>query len=389
MEELRQANQELHEEISRLAQSNRSIEQRVYTLERAIAICEERIRFLEEELENTIEFSNEEKEEMMKEIINLKRIVQQLEKENKQKDEKISIKDKLIMEFDECEKKLKIRIREISKSAGNTPKALNYTSKLVDENERLKREISKLQYILINRNNKIDLQKARITDLHCQNFALALLRYRDKLELINTQEALQNSQIWNSNVIISENESDENSQDSNISEEMSTIVELADTIDGYLDNPGTNREILSNQIKRVTRQIRQALIISQSIFPIPDTQKMIDKALAKQKSNYDAEIEKLRKEFQSQKAQKIQAPILQTIEPVRQSRGPPSNLKTEDYKNYYETKYFNNLSIYSNEDLDSHYPKKPFQRTNQSTRIDRIESKVDEIGQMTSQFRKM
>ncbi|CAG8673756.1 18651_t:CDS:2, partial [Acaulospora morrowiae] len=53
---------------------------------------------------------------------------------------------------------------------------------------------------------------------------IALLRYRDKLELINTQEALQNSQIWNSNVIISENESDENSQDSNISEEMSTIV---------------------------------------------------------------------------------------------------------------------------------------------------------------------
>ncbi|CAG8528330.1 5723_t:CDS:2, partial [Acaulospora morrowiae] len=101
MEELRQTNQELHEEIS----------------QRAIAICEERIQFLEEELENTIELSNEEKNEMMKEIINLKRIVQQLEKENKQKDEEISIKDKLITEFDECEKKLKIRIREISKSA--------------------------------------------------------------------------------------------------------------------------------------------------------------------------------------------------------------------------------------------------------------------------------
>ncbi|CAG8617425.1 12817_t:CDS:2 [Acaulospora morrowiae] len=199
MKELRQTNQELHEEISCLAQSNRSIEQR--------------------ELENTIELSNEEKYEMMKEILNLKRIVRQLEKENKQKDKEISIKDKLITEFDDCEKKLKIRIREISKSA--------------------------------------DLQKARITDLHCQNFALALLRYRDKLKLINIQEALQNSQIWNSNVIISENKSDENSQDSNISEEMSTIVELADTIDGYLDNPGTNREILSNQIKRITRQIRR------------------------------------------------------------------------------------------------------------------------------------
>src|SRR6185437_13263071 len=44
---------------------------------------------------------------------------------------------------------------------------------------------------------------------------------------------------------------------SNISEEMATIDELANTIDGYLNIPGTNRTILSNQIKRVTRQIRR------------------------------------------------------------------------------------------------------------------------------------
>ncbi|CAG8657084.1 1832_t:CDS:1 [Paraglomus brasilianum] len=44
---------------------------------------------------------------------------------------------------------------------------------------------------------------------------------------------------------------------SNISEEMATIDELANTIDGYLNIPGTNRTILSNQIKRVKRQIRR------------------------------------------------------------------------------------------------------------------------------------
>ncbi|CAG8634611.1 5128_t:CDS:2, partial [Diversispora eburnea] len=124
--------------------------------------------------------------------------------------------------------------------------------------------------------------------------------------------------------------------------------------------------------------------------PIPDTQKMIDEALAKQKSNYDAEIEKLRKEVQSSKAQKTQAPVPQTVEPVRQPRGPPSNLKTEeDYGKYYLSKFLNDLGIYSKEDLDLNYTEKPFQRTNQFTRMDRIESKVDEIGQMTSQFGKM
>ncbi|CAG8770625.1 19126_t:CDS:1, partial [Gigaspora rosea] len=59
MEELQQSNQELHEVVSQLAESNRNFEQRLYTLERIIGIREERIRFLEEELNNTIEASTE------------------------------------------------------------------------------------------------------------------------------------------------------------------------------------------------------------------------------------------------------------------------------------------------------------------------------------------
>ncbi|CAJ0843496.1 14_t:CDS:2 [Entrophospora sp. SA101] len=513
----RQANQELHDEIDQLAQSNRDYERRTYNLERDIVLREERIRYLEEELANTIELSIQEREELEKETPDLKKNP----------------------EFDVREKKLKTRIREISKSAGNTPKAYNQTAKLIDENERLKCEIDTLKYNLKDRDNKLAQKKTRIIDLHCQNFALALLRYRDRVELINTQETLQNAQIWN---IENEYEIDENSQDSYTSDpDMTTIIELADTIDNYLDTPGTNRTILSNQIKRVTRQIRrkynnlqtdlineqqrrynaeaerdlrqtelrnteadlnlmtiayngevkerrrwyysykdkhrhvinlqrdkftihlllqrykrqlnacrtenglleynrqmppddyvntleqawsiavpqmtaletanagdfddaikcnvlkskiggnvyqqssynskiiEAPVISQS----PDIQKMINEALEKQKSDSDAVIEKLRKEVQSQKAQKTQAPV----EPVRQPRGPPSNLKTEkDYENYYLAKYYNDLGIY---DLDSNYPEKPFQRTNQSARMDRIESKVDEIGQMTSQFGKM
>ncbi|RIB07777.1 hypothetical protein C2G38_2252422 [Gigaspora rosea] len=113
MEELQQTNQELHEVISQLAQSNRDIEKRVYNLERAIGVREERIRFLEEELNNAIELSRQDKKELLEEISKLKKI----------------------------------------------------------------------------------------------NFALVLLRYRDRLELTNTREALQNAQAWNFN----ENESDSDS----------------------------------------------------------------------------------------------------------------------------------------------------------------------------------
>ncbi|CAG8614354.1 2627_t:CDS:2 [Diversispora eburnea] len=48
-----------------------------------------------------------------------------------------------------------------------------------------------------------------------------------------------------------------NSLDSIILEEMTTIPDLVNIIDGYIDNPRTDRRILVNQIKRATRQIHQ------------------------------------------------------------------------------------------------------------------------------------
>ncbi|CAG8648946.1 4993_t:CDS:2, partial [Diversispora eburnea] len=76
--------------------------------------------------------------------------------------------------------------------------------------------------------------------------------------------------------------------------------------------PNLNGQV--SQQSSYNTKIIEAPIILQSVFPIPDTQKMIDKALAKQKSNYDAEIEKLRKKVQFSKAQKTQTPVSQTVE---------------------------------------------------------------------------
>ncbi|CAG8615913.1 4202_t:CDS:2, partial [Diversispora eburnea] len=70
-------------------------------------------------------------------------------------------------------------------------------------------------------------------------------------------------------------------------------------------------------------------------------------------------MEKLESILQQQKAQ---APVPQTIEPVRQPRG-----------------------IYSKEDLDLKYTEKPFQRSRpQQKDNSRLEEKVDEIGNMLS-----
>ncbi|PKY61187.1 hypothetical protein RhiirA4_485828, partial [Rhizophagus irregularis] len=73
-------------------------------------------------------------------------------------------------------------------------------------------------------------------------------------------------------------------------------------------------------------------------------------------------LEKQKSDFQSQMAQQVSTP--QTIEPIRQPRGPPSILKTEeDLRNYYVAEYLKEVGLLSKEDLDSDYPVKNFSKT--------------------------
>ena len=93
-----------------------------------------------------------------------------------------------------------------------------------------------------------------------------------------------------------------------------------------------------------------------------------------------------------------QVSTLQTVEPVRQPRGSPSILKTEEgLKNYYVAKFLKDLGIISKEDLDIDYPVKNFQRSypqrnNNSARFDRIEEGLEEtqnnVNQLADLFQK-
>ncbi|CAG8540833.1 12122_t:CDS:2, partial [Cetraspora pellucida] len=110
-------------------------------------------------------------------------------------------------------------------------------------------------------------------------------------------------------------------------------------------------------------------------------------------------LEDMQKAIQNQAvAQKAQAPASQTVEPVRQPRGQPLSLQTKKgIENYNLTQYLYNLDIFSTEDFDRNFSIKPFQKpcpeqfylSNQNAKIDRIELKIDEIGQMISQFGRM
>ena len=140
------------------------------------------------------------------------------------------------------------------------------------------------------------------------------------------------------------------------------------------------------------------LAFQQQGISLEDMQKAIQNALAQQKTENQALVKKVT-ELQSQMTQQAQVSVPQSIEPVRQPRGPPSSLKTEEgLKNYYVAEYLKEVGLLNKEDLDSDYPVKPFQRphpqrNNNSTRFDRIEVGLEEtrnnVNQLADIFQKL
>ena len=126
-------------------------------------------------------------------------------------------------------------------------------------------------------------------------------------------------------------------------------------------------------------------------------QKAIQNALAQQKTEYQSLLEKQKSDFQSQMAQQVSTP--QTVESVRQLRGSPSSLQTEEgLKNYYISEYLKDIGVLNKAELDADYPAKNFQRprpqrSNNSARIDRMEEGLNEthesVNQLTEEFQKL
>src|SRR3954454_11812039 len=102
--------------------------------------------------------------------------------------------------------------------------------------------------------------------------------------------------------------------------------------------------INSNRASQQIYEPSPVLVPQQHGISLEDMQKAIQNALAQQKTEYQSLLEKQKSDFQSQMAQQVSTP--QTVEPVRQPRGPPSTLKTvEGLKNYYVAEYLKDLNL--------------------------------------------
>ncbi|GES83479.1 hypothetical protein GLOIN_2v1778046 [Rhizophagus clarus] len=132
---------------------------------------------------------------------------------------------------------------------------------------------------------------------------------------------------------------------------------------------------------------------------LADIQKIIQEAQAQQKTENQALVKKITELESQMTQQQAQVSIPQIIEPVRQPKGPPSSLKTEEgLKNYYVSEFLKDLGLLSKEELDADYPVKNFQRphsqrSNVSARIDRVEEGINEtresVNQLTEEFQKL
>jgi chromosome segregation ATPase len=114
-----------------------------------------------------------------------------------------------------------------------------------EEIAKLKSEISSLKKQLYQAKKDIRDNEKHISSIESQ--------------LVDSEEQVKKLQCRIRTISSRKNSSERgNSPDLyNSNDNMATITELANAIDGYVDNRATARDILINQIKSVTRQIRR------------------------------------------------------------------------------------------------------------------------------------
>ncbi|KAF0424745.1 hypothetical protein F8M41_006439 [Gigaspora margarita] len=145
-------------------------------------------------------------------------------------------------------------------------------------------------------------------------------------------------------------------------------LEKAEDIGEHLPLDELAKKLYEIELCRIARHKRDRIPDPLQGISLEDMQKAIQNALAQQKTEYQSLLEKQKADYQSQMAQqavaqKAQALAPQIVEPVRQPRGPPSSLQSEEgLKNYYVAEYLKELGLFNKNDLDSAYPVKPFQR---------------------------
>ncbi|PKC56278.1 hypothetical protein RhiirA1_474235 [Rhizophagus irregularis] len=222
--ELEEENYHLRSELQAEVDSNCQNEKQIRELERECVHCEQEIQTLNGEIERLENASKEEIAELKSEISSLKKQLYQAKKDIRDNEKHISSIESLELQTEvdsNCQNEK--QIRELEHECVHCE----------HEIQTLNGEIERLE----------NASKEEIAELKSEISSLKKQLYQAKENIRNNEKHISN---------IERNSPDLYNSDDN----MATIAELVDAIDGFMDNRATVRDILIGQIKGTTRQIR-------------------------------------------------------------------------------------------------------------------------------------
>ncbi|EXX67388.1 hypothetical protein GLOIN_2v1778046 [Rhizophagus irregularis DAOM 181602=DAOM 197198] len=174
-------------------------------------------------------------------------------------------------EIERLENTSKKEIIELKSEISSLKKQLYQAKKDIRDNEK---HISSIESLLVDSEEQVEKLRCRIRTISSQK---------------NSPERGNSSDLYNPNINI----------------EMATITELANAIDGYLNNTTISREILADQIKRATRQIhRKENNLHQDL-------------VREQRRQYDAEAEHNNEIIRKQNAEGVKQMVIADLYQLR------------------------------------------------------------------------
>ena len=152
---------------------------------------------------------------------------------NRQNERRIN---QLERDYSRCEQEIQNLNREIERLENASEEEIvelkSEVSSLKSQLYQAKKDVRDKEKVITDLEKRLEESKEQVDRLRCRIRAISSRK--------NMPEQRNSPDLYNPNINL----------------EMATITELANAIDGFLDNTA-DRVIMSDQIKRVTRQIRQ------------------------------------------------------------------------------------------------------------------------------------
>ncbi|PKC52635.1 hypothetical protein RhiirA1_403028, partial [Rhizophagus irregularis] len=174
-------------------------------------------------------------------------------------------------EIERLENASKEEIVELKSEISSLKKQLYQAKKDIRDNEK---HISSIESLLVDSEEQVEKLRCRIRTISSRK---------------NSPERGNSPDLYNPNINL----------------EMATITELANAIDGYLNNTTIGREILADQIKRATRQIRRK------------ENNLHQDLVREQRRRYDAEAERDNEIIRRQNAEGVEQMVIADLYQLR------------------------------------------------------------------------